>query len=82
VRPGPAGGGKATNPVQHALSGYRFDACRFTDSRACTVAANWKLTVDVNFEGYHFPSVHSTSLHTFATGNASYDLYGTAATPP
>jgi phenylpropionate dioxygenase-like ring-hydroxylating dioxygenase large terminal subunit len=39
------------------------------------VDANWKLVLDVNFEGYHFPFLHKSSLHTFATGNASFDLF-------
>lgn len=40
-----------------------------------SVDANWKLVVDVNFEGYHFPFLHKESLHPIALGNASFDLF-------
>lgn len=61
--------------VRPALADCRFDAVTPIDNSTVTVAANWKLSVDVNFEGYHFPAVHTTTLHPIATGNASYDLY-------
>lgn len=62
--------------VQPALADCRFDAVIPIADSTVAVAANWKLSVDVNFEGYHFPAVHTTTLHPVATGNASYDLYG------
>ncbi len=62
--------------VAPALAGCRFDEVSPVASSTVAVAANWKLSVDVNFEGYHFPAVHATTLHPIATGNASYDLYG------
>lgn len=62
--------------IRPALADCRFDTVTPIANSTVTVAANWKLSVDVNFEGYHFPAVHPTTLHPIATGNASYDLYG------
>ena len=62
--------------VQPALVDCHFDAATQIANSTVSVAANWKLSVDVNFEGYHFPAVHRNTLHPIATGNASYDLYG------
>ena len=62
--------------VQPALVDCHFDAATPIANSTVSVAANWKLSVDVNFEGYHFPAVHQNTLHPIATGNASHDLYG------
>ena len=54
---------------------YSFGDYQHLETREFTVNANWKLTVDVNFEGYHFPFLHKNSLHPIAMGHASYDLF-------
>jgi phenylpropionate dioxygenase-like ring-hydroxylating dioxygenase large terminal subunit len=62
--------------IAPALAGFRFEEYVPLTSDAFSVAANWKLTVDVNFEGYHFPFLHRNSLDPIATGNATFDLFG------
>ena len=61
--------------VESALA-YSFDQYQHLETREMTVQANWKLVVDVNFEGYHFPFLHKQSLHPIAMNNASFDLFG------
>jgi phenylpropionate dioxygenase-like ring-hydroxylating dioxygenase large terminal subunit len=60
--------------VAHALE-YRYEDYEHLKTWEFTVEANWKLVVDVNFEGYHFPFLHKNSLHPIALGNASFDLF-------
>lgn len=38
--------------------------------------ANWKLAVDVNFEGYHFPFLHKNTLAPIVTNNSVFDVFG------
>lgn len=54
---------------------YSFGDYEHLESQEFTVEANWKLVVDVNFEGYHFPYLHKNSLYPIATGHASFDLF-------
>lgn len=65
---------KHLDSVVPALA-YSFGDYEHLDTREFTVNANWKLVVDVNFEGYHFPYLHKNSLHPIAVGNASFDLF-------
>jgi len=60
--------------VAHALE-YPYQQYEHLKTWEFTVEANWKLVVDVNFEGYHFPFLHKNSLHPIALGNASFDLF-------
>lgn len=60
--------------VAHALE-YPYQEYEHLKTWEFTVEANWKLVVDVNFEGYHFPFLHKNSLHPIALGNASFDLF-------
>lgn len=54
---------------------YPFENYQHLETREFPVDANWKLVVDVNFEGYHFPFLHKNSLHPIALGHASFDLF-------
>ncbi|MFK7895287.1 MAG: SRPBCC family protein [Myxococcota bacterium] len=54
---------------------YPYEQYEHLKTWAFKVEANWKLVVDVNFEGYHFPYLHKNSLHPIALGNASFDLF-------
>lgn len=38
--------------------------------------ADWKLAVDVNFEGYHFPFLHKDTLAPIVTNNSVFDVFG------
>src|SRR5207342_2693308 len=49
-------------PVAPLLEAYRFgDAVRFVEHRLD--ATNWKLAVDTYLEGYHFASLHPSTIN-------------------
>jgi carnitine monooxygenase subunit len=58
------------------LSHYDFASRHHAETRRFEIAANWKLVVDVNFEGYHFPYVHADTLDPIASNNSVCDIYG------
>jgi carnitine monooxygenase subunit len=58
------------------LSHYDFSTRHHAETRRFEIATNWKLAVDVNFEGYHFPYVHADTLDPIATNNSVCDIYG------
>ena len=60
--------------VSSALA-YPFEQYEHLKTWNLLIDANWKLVIDVNFEGYHFPFLHKDSLHPLAYGNASFDLF-------
>lgn len=62
--------------VADALSEYNFAHYRHFETRRFDLRANWKLVVDVNFEGYHFPYVHGKTLAAFVTNNSVCDTFG------
>ena len=62
--------------VAESLSGYNFAGYEHVETRRFDLATNWKLAVDVNFEGYHFPYLHRNTLDAFVTNNSVYDTFG------
>lgn len=66
----------ALNGVSEPLSGYNFSHNHHAETRRFDIACNWKLAIDVNFEGYHFPYVHADTLDPIASNNSVYDIYG------
>ena len=66
----------ALDGVSVPLSDYGFDHNHHAETRRFEIACNWKLAVDVNFEGYHFPYVHADTLDPLASNNSVYDIYG------
>ncbi|CDO89102.1 hypothetical protein AWC29_11550 [Mycobacterium triplex] len=62
--------------VEEPLSEYDFATRHHAETRRFEIATNWKLAVDVNFEGYHFPYVHADTLDPIATNNSVCDVYG------
>ncbi len=62
--------------VVDELAGFAFDSYAPFESRTFAVAANWKLAVDVNFEGYHFSALHRASLNEMATNHSAFDTFG------
>lgn len=38
--------------------------------------ANWKLTVDINLEGYHIPFLHKATIHGIVLNNGIVDTFG------
>jgi phenylpropionate dioxygenase-like ring-hydroxylating dioxygenase large terminal subunit len=66
----------ALGDVAQPLSEYGFDHSHHAETRRFDLACNWKLAIDVNFEGYHFPYVHADTLDPLASNNSVYDIYG------
>jgi phenylpropionate dioxygenase-like ring-hydroxylating dioxygenase large terminal subunit len=66
----------ALDGIADQLSEYGFDHNHHAETRRFDIACNWKLAVDVNFEGYHFPYVHADTLDPLASNNSVYDIYG------
>ncbi|AOS91795.1 MULTISPECIES: aromatic ring-hydroxylating oxygenase subunit alpha [Mycobacterium] len=64
--------GEAAEP----LAQYDFATRHHAETRRLVVATNWKLSIDVNFEGYHFPYVHTDTLDPIASNNSVCDVYG------
>jgi phenylpropionate dioxygenase-like ring-hydroxylating dioxygenase large terminal subunit len=58
------------------LEAFRFDRYGHAETRSFDLRANWKLVVDVNFEGYHFPYLHRNTLAHFCTNNSAFDTFG------
>lgn len=53
-----------------------FERYAYAESMDLTLKANWKLAVDVNFEGYHFPYLHKDTLAPIVTNNSVFDVFG------
>lgn len=66
----------ALEDVADELVGFSYERYQHVETRTFDVAANWKLTVDVNFEGYHFPFLHRETLHPLVTNNSVFDTFG------
>lgn len=66
----------ALEGVDAPLADYGFGGSHHVETRRFDLACNWKLAIDVNFEGYHFPYVHADTLDPLASNNSVYDIYG------
>ncbi|WP_081282352.1 aromatic ring-hydroxylating oxygenase subunit alpha [Mycobacterium asiaticum] len=66
----------ALGEIGEPLSQYDFGTRHHAETRRFEIATNWKLAVDVNFEGYHFPYVHADTLDPIASNNSVCDAYG------
>ncbi len=58
------------------LESFGFDRYAHAKSAEVHLNANWKLAVDVNFEGYHFPFLHKDTLAPIVTNNSVFDTFG------
>jgi phenylpropionate dioxygenase-like ring-hydroxylating dioxygenase large terminal subunit len=58
------------------LESFGFDRYAHAKSAEVHLKANWKLAVDVNFEGYHFPFLHKDTLAPIVTNNSVFDTFG------
>lgn len=58
------------------LASFGFDQYAHAQSVDLQLRANWKLAVDVNFEGYHFPFLHKDTLAPIVTNNSVFDVFG------
>lgn len=62
--------------AQEDLTSFGFDRYAHAVSAELHLRANWKLAVDVNFEGYHFPFLHKDTLAPIVTNNSVFDVFG------
>jgi nitrite reductase/ring-hydroxylating ferredoxin subunit len=62
--------------VEHLLSGHRFDVRYYYKTRPFDLKTNWKMAVNVNFEGYHFKALHRRTVDRIATNHSIYDFFG------
>ncbi|WP_197508192.1 aromatic ring-hydroxylating dioxygenase subunit alpha [Mycobacterium sp. E802] len=58
------------------LTSFGFHRYAHAQSMDLQLRANWKLAVDVNFEGYHFPFLHKDTLAPIVTNNSVFDIFG------
>lgn len=58
------------------LASFGFERYQHAVSADLPLRANWKLAVDVNFEGYHFPFLHKDTLAPIVTNNSVFDVLG------
>ncbi|OBH49248.1 aromatic ring-hydroxylating dioxygenase subunit alpha [Mycobacterium sp. E2479] len=58
------------------FSEYNFGTRRHYETRRYDVAANWKLNIDINFEGYHIKYAHPDTLFPLITNNSVIDTFG------
>src|SRR5262249_8616020 len=62
--------------VEHLLAGHRFGVRYHHRTRRYELKTNWKMAVNVNFEGYHFKVLHRATVDRVATNNSIYDFFG------
>ncbi|HEY4331894.1 MAG TPA: aromatic ring-hydroxylating dioxygenase subunit alpha [Ilumatobacteraceae bacterium] len=58
------------------LTGYHYDTHEVVSTTSWTLAANWKLIVDVNLEAYHVPYLHRETLSSFVSNHSMFETYG------
>ncbi|MDA2889950.1 aromatic ring-hydroxylating dioxygenase subunit alpha [Mycolicibacterium sp. BiH015] len=58
------------------LADFGFEHYAHAQSVDLPLRANWKLAVDVNFEGYHFPFLHKDTLAPIVSNNSVFDVFG------
>jgi phenylpropionate dioxygenase-like ring-hydroxylating dioxygenase large terminal subunit len=66
----------ALDGVSEHLTGFDYSLYEHIETRSFEVATNWKLAVDINFEGYHFAYLHRNTLHPFLVNNSVFDTFG------
>ena len=64
------------DPLGDEYSWLGYDRYRSGSERTFHNAANWKLTVDLNVEAYHVPSLHRDSLLPFLADHCAVDTFG------
>lgn len=62
--------------VEEAFAGFPYDRTRAVVAETFTLKANWKLTVDINLEGYHIPFLHKATIHGIVLNNGIVDSFG------
>jgi phenylpropionate dioxygenase-like ring-hydroxylating dioxygenase large terminal subunit len=62
--------------VEEAFAGFPYDRTRAVVSETFRLKANWKLTVDINLEGYHIPFLHKATIHGVVLNHGIVDTFG------
>ena len=58
------------------LAGYSYDTHEVVTTQSWTLAANWKIVVDVNLEAYHVPYLHRDTLQSFVVNHSMFETFG------
>lgn len=66
----------ALDDVADAFAGFPYDRTRTVVNETFKLKANWKLTVDINLEGYHIPFLHQATIHGIVLNNGIVDTFG------
>ena len=64
------------DPLGDAYSWLGYDTYRSGADRTFNIDANWKLTIDLNVEAYHVPSLHRDTLMPFLADHCAVDTFG------
>jgi len=64
------------DPLGEEYSWLGYERYRSGSERTFHNATNWKLTVDLNVEAYHVPSLHRDSLLPFLADHCAVDTFG------
>lgn len=64
------------DPLGDEYSWLGYDRYRSGSERTFANAANWKLSIDLNVEAYHVPSLHRESLLPFLADHCAVDTFG------
>ncbi|MGA4545594.1 aromatic ring-hydroxylating oxygenase subunit alpha [Uniformispora flossi] len=62
--------------VEDAFAGFPYDRTRAVVSETFRLRANWKLTVDINLEGYHIPFLHKATINGLVLNHGIVDTFG------
>ncbi|HSB95593.1 MAG TPA: aromatic ring-hydroxylating dioxygenase subunit alpha [Spongiibacteraceae bacterium] len=62
--------------IAPAFAGFGFERMHTLETQRFEVAANWKLVVNLSHEGYHFATLHRTTLAPLMTGHSIFDEFG------
>ncbi|HTO01199.1 MAG TPA: SRPBCC family protein [Microthrixaceae bacterium] len=64
------------DPLGDSYSWLGYDTYRSGAERHFNVDANWKLSIDLNVEAYHVPSLHRETLQPFLADHCAVDTFG------
>jgi phenylpropionate dioxygenase-like ring-hydroxylating dioxygenase large terminal subunit len=62
--------------LEPELSEYPYRSYAHAETAVFHLQTNWKLAVDVNFEGYHFPFLHKVTLGPYCRNYSVFDTFG------
>lgn len=66
----------ALGELEETFAQYDYAGVHHFKTHKFELSTNWKLAMNVNFEGYHFPITHENTLNNVATNNSPADTFG------